>query len=73
MVAHAAAGLPWALCLRFGRTLKQMKYHIAAACGPSALFNSTSDEDPFYGPGQGATDGPSAWNSTSNTNMCLFK
>ena len=60
VLAYAAAGLPWTLCLLFGRTLKQIKYYVTTACGPSSMFDATSPKDPFCGPDQGATDGPSA-------------
>ena len=60
-------------CPLFGRTLKQMKYHMTTAHGPSPMCNTTTEEDPFYGPGQGATDGPPLWTNMCNAMINVFK
>jgi hypothetical protein len=60
------AGLVLNLCILFARALKQMNYHMVTAYGVSKESNQHSDNDPSYGMGQGAADGPGGWSLVSN-------
>eukprot|EP00957_Ditylum_brightwellii_P047520 3609056-Ditylum_brightwellii.AAC.1 len=43
-----------------------MKYHMTTTKGISEEYNSHSQEEPMYGSGQGATDGPVKWTLKDN-------
>jgi hypothetical protein len=65
-LVYFQAGLALHICTLFARTLKMMKYYMVTAFGVSDECNQHSEEDPSYGIGQGATDGPPGWSGLSN-------
>eukprot|EP00978_Attheya_sp_CCMP212_P014098 scaffold35789_cov28-Attheya_sp.AAC.1 len=65
-LVYFQAGLALHICSLFARTLKMMKFYMITAFGVSKEYNQHSGEEPSYGCGQGAIDGPPCWTLISN-------
>eukprot|EP00957_Ditylum_brightwellii_P150979 11496163-Ditylum_brightwellii.AAC.1 len=60
-IAETNVGTPAGVSTLTARTLEKMKYYMTTAKGISEEFNAHTEEEPMYGLGQGATDGPAKW------------
>ena len=65
-LVNMKAGMPKKVAILFMNILQEMKYHISTGFGISKEANTNSNENPIYGIGQGATDGPAQWTMMSD-------
>eukprot|EP00957_Ditylum_brightwellii_P115487 8809235-Ditylum_brightwellii.AAC.1 len=65
-IAETNAGTPEDVSTTFAQTLEKMQYHMSTEKGVLEEFTCHSDNHPYYGTGQGATDSPSKWNFNDN-------
>jgi hypothetical protein len=71
-LASRKYGMAKKLCELVGSVLEQARYHIRTKMGISDVFASHSREFPFFGAGQGSSNGPAINNSMSSTAMDTY-
>eukprot|EP00957_Ditylum_brightwellii_P138509 10557745-Ditylum_brightwellii.AAC.1 len=54
-------GTPAEISTLMARTLEKMKYYMTTAKGILEEYNAHTEEEPMFGLGQEATDGPAKW------------